>query len=419
MENSSQRLQELFDRYLRRETTSAEVQELVILLGQANAEEALSEPMRKLWEEMKGQPVEYPVDWDKMYRQVSQVEADLSTLQRRREGLPDRPAGFRMGWPGRSGHPGRHSEGHRAKQEAGIARSVSDGIGMAGEGSEAGEDSTEWFDEPRRIDRLRHRALVAVFLLLAGSAAYFSIRMAGRSGVHPAAAAQLSVVTAPVAAATTKAAGHVAAEDKKRVVHLPDGSTVLLNRHSTLDYPADIAGGREVTLRGEAYFDIVHRTGQPFLVHTGKIVTKVLGTAFNIKAYPGERAIEVTVDHGKVQVLRGRSSIGLLTDNQQMRYNNDTEGYISKDVNIKPVMAWKPEEVVFDDITMEEAARRIGQRFNVTVSFVNAAVKDCRVTATFYLEDDLDEIMTVICAVNQSNFVIKGNTIMIDGKGCN
>jgi len=390
------------------------------LLGQANAEEALSEPMRKLWEEMKGQPVEYPVDWDKMYRQVSQTEADLSALQRKREGQSNRPTGFRIGWSGgRSGHPGRHSEGHRAKLEAGMARSVAEGVGMAGEGSEAGGDSMEGFNEPRRIDRLRHRAMVAAFLLLAGTAAYFSIRMSGGSGVHPAVAAQPAVVTAPVAAATTKAAGHVAAEDKKRVVHLPDGSTVLLNRHSTLDYPADIAGGREVTLSGEAYFDIVHRTGQPFLVHTGKIVTKVLGTAFNIKAYPGEHAIEVTVDHGKVQVLKGRSSIGLLTDNQQMRYNNDTEGYISKDVNIKPVMAWKPEEVVFDDITIEEAARRIGQRFNVTVSFVNAAVKDCRVTATFYLEDDLDEIMTVICAVNQSNFVIKGNTIVIDGKGCN
>ena len=416
--DSSQRLQELFDRYLRRETTSAEVQELVILLGQANAEEALSEPMRKLWEEMKGQPVEYPVDWDKMYRQVSQVEEDLSMLQRRREGQSNRPAGFRIGWPGRSGHPGRHSEGHRAKQDAGMARSVAEGIGMAGEGSEAAGGSTEGFDEPRRIDRLRHRAMVAVFLLLAGTAGYFSIRMSRGSGVHPG-AAQPSVVTVPVAASTTKAAGHVAAEDKKRIVHLPDGSTVLLNRHSTLDYLPDIAGGREVTLSGEAYFDIVHRTSQPFLVHTGKIVTKVLGTAFNIKAYPGERAIEVTVDHGKVQVLKGPSSIGLLTDNQQMRYNNDTEGYSSKDVNIKPVMAWKPEEVVFDDITMEEAARRIGQRFNVTVSFVNAAVKDCRVTATFYQEDDLDEIMTVICAVNQSNFVIKGNTIVIDGKGCN
>jgi ferric-dicitrate binding protein FerR (iron transport regulator) len=421
--DSSQRLQELFDRYLRRETTSSEVQELVILLGQADAEQALSEPMRRLWEELKGQSVEYPVDWDKMYRQISQVEADLSTLQRRREGPPNRPTGFRIGW--------RHSEGHRAKQEAGMERRMAEGSGMAGGdsetrgrsmtggGSESGGDGMADFDEPRRIDRLKHRVLMAVFLLLAGTAAYFSIRMGGGSDAHRAAvAAQPAVVTAPVAAAT-RATGHLAAEGKKRVVHLPDGSTVLLNRHSTLDYSQGIAGGREVTLSGEAYFDIVHRTGQPFLVHTGKIVTKVLGTAFNIKAYPGEHAIEVTVDHGKVQVLKGRSSIGLLTDNQQMRYNNDTEGYISREVNIKPVMAWKPEEVVFDDLTMEEAAKRIGQRFNVTVSFVNPVVKECRVTATFYQEDDLDQIMTVICGVSQSNFVIKGNTIVIDGKGCN
>jgi transmembrane sensor len=115
----------------------------------------------------------------------------------------------------------------------------------------------------------------------------------------------------------------------------------------------------------------------------------------------------------------GRSNMGLLTDNQQMRYNKGTAGYSSQEVNVKPVMAWKPEEVSFDDITMEEAARRIGQRFNVNFSFVNPAVKECRVTATFYMEDDLDQIMTVICGVNQSNFEIRGNTILIDGKGCN
>jgi transmembrane sensor len=353
MDSSSQRLQELFARYLRRDITAQEVQELVTLLRQADAEKALSEQMRILWEDLKTENTEYLVDWDKMYGRVSEA------------GVDEAAGRLEIGW------------------------------------------------------RYRYRAITAVFMLLAGTAAYLSIRMGGRSGMHPAAAAQPAIVTAPATGAKMGGAGHLTAGEKKRVVHLPDGSTVILNSHSTLDYPPDIADGREVTLSGEAYFDIVHRTGQPFLVHTGKIVTKVLGTAFNIKAYPGEDAIEVTVDHGKVQVLKGRSSMGLLTDNQQMRYNKGTEGYVSQKVNVEPVMAWKPEEVVFDDITMEEAARRIGQRFNVTVSFANAIVKECRVTATFYLEDDLDEIMTVICAVSQSNFVIKGNTIVIDGKGCN
>ena len=76
-------------------------------------------------------------------------------------------------------------------------------------------------------------------------------------------------------------------------------------------------------------------------------------------------------------------------------------------------------QIARGDITMEEAARRIGQRFGVVVSFVNPVVKDCRVTATFYQEDDLDEIMTVICGVSQSNFVIQEDKIVIDGKGCN
>jgi ferric-dicitrate binding protein FerR (iron transport regulator) len=117
--------------------------------------------------------------------------------------------------------------------------------------------------------------------------------------------------------------------------------------------------------------------------------------------------------------MKGLSSMGMLTDNQQIRYDRGRDDYARNTVNVKPVIAWKPVEISFDDITMEEAARRIGQRFNVNVSFANPVVKDCRVTATFYQEDDLDEIMTVICAVSQSNFVIQEEKIVIDGKGCN
>lgn len=89
----SQRLQELFSRYLQRDCQPAEVEELVTLLGQADAEEALSAPMRSLWKELKDHPVEYPVAWDRMYSQISQVEEDLSTLKRRRHGLVRR-----IGW---------------------------------------------------------------------------------------------------------------------------------------------------------------------------------------------------------------------------------------------------------------------------------------------------------------------------------
>jgi transmembrane sensor len=269
-------------------------------------------------------------------------------------------------------------------------------------------------------------AIAGFFLCMAATAAYWSVNMGTRKGMMTAAVDDKPAVAPVVAAGAGPGAGAGAgsrgeATEKKKVMHLPDGSTVLLNKHSTLEYTAAGAGtgAREVTLSGEAYFDIVRRPNQPFLVHTGKLVTRVLGTAFNVKAYPGEDSIEVTVDHGKVQVLKGRTSMAMLTDNQQILYHKGTEGYTAQKVNVQPVIAWKPAEISFDDITMEEAARQIGQRFNVVVSFANPVVKNCRVTATFYQEDELDEIMTVICGVSQSGFVINGNKIVIDGKGCN
>jgi hypothetical protein len=68
---------------------------------------------------------------------------------------------------------------------------------------------------------------------------------------------------------------------------------------------------------------------------------------------------------------------------------------------------------------MEEAARRVGVWFGVTVHFVNPALKDCRITASFYREDQLEEIMTVICAVNQMSYTIHEKDVSIDGRGCN
>jgi ferric-dicitrate binding protein FerR (iron transport regulator) len=358
--SSTHRLKELFDRYVRRDLPPSGVEELVSLLGQADAEEALSEPMRRLWEELKSRPVDYAVDWERMYRQISRADDHLSMMTRRRPGL--------FGW----------------------------------------------------------RAAAAVFLVLAGMAVYWSVAYRRPSMAGAAAEVSPAVVMKKDSVGMVGVLSWQTAENKK-VIHLPDGSMVILNRQSTVEYRAagsetgasGTTGAREVVLRGEAYFDIVHRPGQPFLVHTGNIVTRVLGTAFNIKAYPTAKSIEVTVDHGKVQVLKDGANMGLLSDKQQMRYDVGTAVYHAQQVSLKTVMAWKPEEISFDDITMEEAARRIGERFKVGFDFANPALKQCRITATFYMEDDLDQIMTVICGVNQSRFVISAGIVRMDGKGCN
>ena len=90
-----------------------------------------------------------------------------------------------------------------------------------------------------------------------------------------------------------------------QVLHLPDGSTVIISAGSKLNYSSSFGDirKREVYLEGQAYFDISHNASKPFIVHTGKIETTVLGTAFDIKAWPANADVIVTVIRGKVCLL--------------------------------------------------------------------------------------------------------------------
>src|SRR5690606_2859673 len=92
--------------------------------------------------------------------------------------------------------------------------------------------------------------------------------------------------------------------NEHRLLHLPDGSTVIVGVGSKLNYPSsfDSLRTREVYLEGQAYFDIRHNPQKPFIIHTGKVATTVLGTSFNIKAWPEDQDITVTVTRGKVRV---------------------------------------------------------------------------------------------------------------------
>lgn len=149
----SQRLPELFGRYVRNEASSEEAQELAVLLGQSDAEGLLSGAMRGLWEQLKLRPVEYPVDWDSMSRRMNQREEDLLALQQRKEGAFLHPAGLRMGQ--------NVAEGYGKGRPVGINGT-----------EEEGEDKERW------TGVWVMRVIVICLLVMAAAAAYFSIKMA-------------------------------------------------------------------------------------------------------------------------------------------------------------------------------------------------------------------------------------------------
>lgn len=212
---------------------------------------------------------------------------------------------------------------------------------------------------------------------------------------------------------------NVPANQKKQVV-LADGSTIRVNSLSQLKYPAVFnRKTREVYLSGEAYFDIKHDAARPFIIHTGKVVTTVLGTAFNIKEDNLLHTIVVTVTRGKVSVANGKTQLGVITPNQQISFNVTNNRLIQKDVDTKQVIAWEG-DIHFDDISFADAAAQLQDRFKVKISFTNEKVKACRFTGTALKADKLDDILKVICALNNASYQNKPDgSILIDGPGCN
>lgn len=207
----------------------------------------------------------------------------------------------------------------------------------------------------------------------------------------------------------------------KQLVHLPDGSTVLLNDNSSLKYDQNSFNSktREVTLTGEAFFDIKHNEKKPFIVHTGKIQTRVLGTAFNINAKNSSSNIEVTVARGKVQVGDTQKVYGVITPNQQIKVNKSTLNFEQNTINAAIVTEWKSNYLILDDINMTEAVALISQKYKVQISIQNEKIKNCRITASFLNEEDLDHVLKVISSVLETDYHYdKAGAVILDGKGC-
>lgn len=207
----------------------------------------------------------------------------------------------------------------------------------------------------------------------------------------------------------------------KQLVHLPDGSTVLLNDNSSLKYDQNSFNSktREVTLTGEAFFDIKHNEKKPFIVHTGKIQTRVLGTAFNINAKNSSDDIEVTVARGKVQVGDTQKVYGVITPNQQIKVNKSTLNFEQNTINAAIVTEWKSNYLILDDINMTEAVALISQKYKVQISIQNEKIKNCRITASFLNEEDLDHVLKVISSVLETDYHYdKAGAVILDGKGC-
>lgn len=181
----------------------------------------------------------------------------------------------------------------------------------------------------------------------------------------------------------------------RREIQLADGSTVWLNRNSTLIYSEPFNDEeRNVQLEGEAFFEVQSDPDRPFFVHTKAVTTKVLGTSFNVEAYAEQETIEVALVEGSVKVLyAGRDSV-TLRPGQQFSYDQ-TSGTGSTDTFMADEpYAWKSDVIYFNKASVEEVISKLERWYDVRFEIAQDAVVELELVHRIEVKKrSLDEVL--------------------------
>lgn len=214
-----------------------------------------------------------------------------------------------------------------------------------------------------------------------------------------------------------------------QLVNLPDGSSVILKKHARISYPSAFAADRrEVTLRGEAFFEVVKNPEQPFFVYAGSMVTKVKGTSFSIKANDDEEDVELVVKTGVVEVSalgdEGKSEVGagkklILKPNEQVTFNRKSLNMVTKTVQ-KPVLLNLPAEsqdFEFRRTPLAEVFAELEKTYGIRIQFDAQSITHCTLTAKLG-DEPVHEKLDLICAVVNARYETHGSTVTITSEGC-
>lgn len=194
---------------------------------------------------------------------------------------------------------------------------------------------------------------------------------------------------------------------------LPDGSNVVLNANTILNFPKKFEKDvREVSIFGEAFFEVKPDPAKPFIIHASGLEIKVLGTSFNVEAYPGSDFVKVTVNTGKVLVYPAGTNSGMeetsgraLTAGEIATYSKKS-GILLKSVNDDlNVLSWKTGVLTFKETRLSDVFKAFEQKYQKQFIIADSAILNQRLTARFEnqsLEDAL-ETLSLIFNLNIEN----------------
>ena len=195
-------------------------------------------------------------------------------------------------------------------------------------------------------------------------------------------------------------------------VVLPDSSLVWLNSGTTLTYNNNFAvTNRDLRLKGQAFLQVTKNKRIPLIVCSGDLKVKVLGTRFDVRAYPEDHQINVVLEKGSVELLNtvNRSFNYRLKPGEMAEYSLDTKNVKINEINPSNYTTWKDGELVFINDPLADVIRRLERKFNIEVVVKNPRVYQSVFNANFKTES-LKEILDYIRFSCQINYQIVPKT---------
>lgn len=391
------RLRILFDKYIDRQCSASELEELVTILQQADAEYILTEPMEILWEEVKQDPRQYPVDWDRIYKNVMLTE--------------NRPAKIfpiqKFWWIAASivlvlGTGALLLFNQKPKNQLGIEKGSTIKTDIAPPVS-SHAIITLANGETIILDSTQNGSLAKlgnVNLVKLGDGKLVYSQVA--SGINSQ-AITYNTITVPRGSQVVS-------------LMLVDGSRVWINAASSMKYPTAFIGKeRKVEITGEAYFEIAHNAAMPFIVKKGDAEVRVLGTHFNVNAYDDENNMKVSLLEGAVKVSKANET-KFLSPGQQAEIDQQGKITLNRNVDMEEVVAWKNGLFVFNNTDLELIMRQIGRWYDVEVQYSGAPAKGKHYSGYIPRLVNGSRVLHMLESAGGVEFTIDGKKIMVKVK---
>lgn len=208
-----------------------------------------------------------------------------------------------------------------------------------------------------------------------------------------------------------------------RRTRLPDGSVIWLYPNSSIEFSWDFnKSARDVSLKGEAFFVVARDENHPFSIRTADVVTTVLGTSFNIKAYEHEPSIEVEVMSGKVRVgLSDKTGQEvLLTSNQKATYRKGEALVEMKEESSElanELAIWKPTNLFFENASVGTILQSLNERFKVRIHVSSSSILNCMIRADFN-DQNLPDILEMMSKSINATYRYEDDVFYLEGEGC-